>query len=106
MRMVQMTVHQVIQVISVRNRRMPATRAVHVPFLMPAALMAWGAAVRVDGGNFQHALVHMISVDVMQLAVMQVVHMTVVVDGRMPATWAMLVRMSMNLIAVAHCESS
>ncbi len=77
-RVVQVVGDQVVDVVSVRHGLMPASRAVRVPGLMLTAGMRRGAVLGVCLTGFDHVLVHMILVRVMQVPVVQVVHMSVV----------------------------
>lgn len=47
MRMVQMPVHQIIDVIAVRHGRMTAAGTMHMPGFVPAALMIGRTPVRI-----------------------------------------------------------
>lgn len=91
MRMVQMPVDQVIDVIPVRDRLMAASRAV----LMPGAMS--GARMRRAGGrircrHFQHALVVVTFVRLVKMAVVQVVDVISMLDRGVTTTGSMLMR--------------
>lgn len=68
-RMMQVAIHEIVHVVSVRNRFMPASRSVDMPGIVTAASMR-GASARIGGAYFERALVVM--------AVMGAMHMPVV----------------------------
>lgn len=91
-RMVQVPVDQVIDVIPVWDRLMAAPRAV-----LMAGVMS-GARVRRAGGrircrHFQHALVVVPFVRLMKMAVVQVVDVISMLDRGVTTTGTMLMRM-------------
>lgn len=61
-RMVQVAVDQVIDMVAVGNRFVAAAGTVAVGLVVSVALVFRGAAVRVLGADFQHMLVHVIPV--------------------------------------------
>jgi hypothetical protein len=89
--MVQVVGDQVVDVVSVRHRLMPASRPVGVPGLMLAAGMLRGAVLGVRLTGFDHVLVHVVLVRVMQVPIVQVVHMSVVAHGGVAAVRTVLV---------------
>lgn len=92
MRMVQTPPHQVVHVIPVRHRLVPAPRPMHVLRLVPRPFLPRRAPVRVLLGNLQPALVEMIPVQRVQAPVVQVIHMLPVPDRCVPAPLSMNVR--------------
>jgi len=92
-RMMQVAVYQIIDVIAMRNRLMPATRTMHVVGGMSAAAMVRGANLRIGLGYGDDVLVHVIAVRMMQMAVVQIIHVTVMDDCRVSAVRAVLVGM-------------
>jgi hypothetical protein len=106
-RVMQMTIDEIVDMIAVGDRFMPAARAMHVSRLMAAAHMVRRAAIRIDRRDRQHMFVHMAAMHVMQMPIMKIVDMTVVLHSRMPAARAMLMGMVgvMWLFAIRHNES-
>jgi hypothetical protein len=100
--MVQVTFHQVIHVVAVRNRFVTAIRAVLVVGRVSAAIMLRGAGCGMRGVYRQHVLVHVVAVGMVQVAVMQVVFVVVVLNGGVAAAGAMLVGMLAVLLTIAH----
>jgi hypothetical protein len=93
MRMVQVAGDAIIHVVSVRHRLVAAAGAVCMSCLMPTAAMINGAAVGVLARHFDHVLVDMTFVGVMEVTVVQIIYVVAVADGGMSAAWSMLVCM-------------
>jgi hypothetical protein len=106
MGMMQMSVDQIVHVVAMRDGLMPASRTVLVRTLMPAAPVPGGTAVGIGRRHLDGVLVDMVAVHVMQMAVVQVVDVIAVTNGRVPARPAMLVRVIRVLGASAHRETS
>lgn len=60
-RVMQMTIHQVIHMIPVRHRFVSAIRPVHVARFMAPARVLRRANVRIRRTHFHHMLVHVIT---------------------------------------------
>ena len=58
---------------------------------MAAALVVRSAAVRICGGDFDSVLIDMVAVNMVKMAVVQIIDMPGVVDGDMAAIAAVLV---------------
>ena len=99
MRMVQMAVDKVVDMIGVRHALVTAARTVHVSALMPFARVIGRAHRPIPAIAFQHVLVDMITVHMMQVTVMQIVGVAVVVDSGMTATRRVCVRMVFVFLA-------
>jgi hypothetical protein len=105
--MMQVAVHQIVDVIAMRNRFVSATRAVHVIWRVAAAVMGGRASVRVFCAYLKSVLVDMIAMRMVQMAIMQVVDVVAMPDGRVPAARAVLVVVMgmMGFIAGAHVDA-
>jgi hypothetical protein len=89
MRVVQVARDEVIDVVAVRHRFVPAAGAVNVSRLVPAAGVAGGAGLGIGRGDGQHMLLdHSARGGVVEVAVVQVIDMAVVLNGRVPAAGA------------------
>jgi hypothetical protein len=88
---VQVVGDQVVDMVAVRHRLMAASGAMGMPGLMLAAGMLRGAVLGVRLTGFDHVLVHVIPVRVMQVPVVQVVHMSVVAHGGVATVRTVLV---------------
>ncbi len=92
MRMVQAAIDQIVHMRAMRHSLMPAAGAVNMAVLVPF-LLHRGAVIGVSGADLDHMLIHMIPVRVMQVPVMQIVHMIAMAHGGMSARRPMLVVM-------------
>src|SRR5690554_4944424 len=93
-RMMQMTIDKIIDMIAVRNRLVAAAGAVNVICVMTAAAMLRRAGRRVGLRNRQLMLLHAaVGVDVVQVPVVQVVDVTVMLQTGVFAVRAVLVVM-------------
>jgi hypothetical protein len=102
-RMVQVAIHEVIDVVVVRHRFMAAIRAVDVSGIVTRCRR--GAAVRISGADFDNVFIDVIGVRMMQMPFVQVIDMTVVFHGRVAAAGAVvMIVMRMNFV-VAHNNS-
>ena len=84
-RMVQMALHQVIDMVAVGHGFVPAVGAVNVIGFMRAAVVLGRASILVGLVGRQCVFVHMIAVNVMQVAVVEIIGVAIVVDGGMAA---------------------
>jgi hypothetical protein len=85
-RMVQPSVHQVVDMITMRHGFVSA-----VPAMLVRAAGLRGAVHRVCRADRDDMLVDMITVHVVQMAIMQIIDMTVMANRRMPTARAMRV---------------
>ena len=101
-RMVEMTVDEIVDVIAVRHRFMAASRTVNMARLMAAAVS--GTHIGIGRAYFEPVFVHMITVRVMQVAVVQIVDVIVMHDRRVAACRSvpMIVMGMMWFVTGAH----
>jgi hypothetical protein len=92
-RMVQMPVDEVIDMIPVRNGFMTAARAMHVVCVVPPASVVGGTASRVGFVNVDRVLIDVVFVEVMEVTVVKVVHVITVLHGRMATIGPVLMAM-------------
>ena len=97
---VQVPLHQVVHVVSMRHGFMPAVGPMDVIGLVRSALMVRSASILVCFAFLQFVLVNVVSVNVMQMAVVEVIGMAIVLDGRMAAIGA--VDMDMSFMSFAR----
>ena len=88
MRMMQASAHDVIDVIAMGHRFVPAGRA-----MLVGAARLRRALHRVGSVDRNDVLVHMILVHVMEMAVVEIIDVAVMADRRMPTVGTMLVSM-------------
>ena len=101
-RVMEVTVDDVVDVIAVRNGVVPAGRPVLVRGGVRSAGVRRRAGRRIRGAHFDHVLVHVIAVHVVKMAVVGVVPVPFVRDGRVTAAGAVGVRMSLVGLVIAH----
>jgi len=99
-RMMQAAIHEVIDVVAVRDRFMAAIRAVDMRGVVAGA--GRGVAVRISGADFDDVLIDMPGVRVMQVPIVQIVDVPVVFHGNVAAVGAVFVVVVGMDFAVAH----
>jgi hypothetical protein len=77
MRMMQVTVDKVVDVIAVWYRFVSTARPVHVACIMSAAIVVRRTLIRVFRADLKFVLVDMIAMRMMQVTIMQVIDMSV-----------------------------
>jgi hypothetical protein len=104
-RMVQMTIDQVINMVAVRHGLVAAVGAVSV---MGFATVVRRAFLRIRGGYLNLMVVHMIAMSEMQMAIVEIVGVAVVFHGSVAAVWAMhmVVSPRVFLVSVGHLSQS
>lgn len=103
-RMMQPAIDQIVHMVSVRHRRVPAVGAVSMISRMP--LRPVSAGVRVRRVDRNHMFIHVIAVDVVQVAVVQIIRVARVFYGNVAATGPVLVGMVFMFYAIAHRSPS
>jgi hypothetical protein len=103
-RMVEMPVDEIVNVIPMRYGLVPASWTMHMSRLVSGAGMLRRADILVFRRDFDRMLVDMPGMMMVQMAVMKVIDVIAVFYSRMPATGTMLVRVInvMRKFAVAH----
>jgi hypothetical protein len=100
-RAVQVTADDVVDVVTVRKRFMTAVVAVFVSGIMAAAGMTWCAFALVAAIFGKAMFVYMIFMDVVQVAVVKIVGVTIVLNGLVSAIGSVLVLMG-TMCSAAH----
>ena len=93
MRMVKVSVYHVIHMIAMRNRVMATVCTVPVLGGVCLAVVTVGAVGRIPGADIQFVLVHMSLVKGVQVAIVNVIGVSVVQDRRMTTVLPMPMRM-------------
>jgi hypothetical protein len=91
MRVVQPAIDEVVDVVAMRHGFMPAAGTVDVACFVSTAVLTRRAAVRVRLADLDDVLLDMVAVGVMQVAIVQVVHVVPVAYGGMPAARSVFV---------------
>jgi hypothetical protein len=105
-RVVEVIAHQVVKMIAVGHGFMTAAWTVNMAGLMARTGVLRRAGIRVLRGDLQRALVDVISVHGMQAAVVQIVHVAAVADGRVTAAFAVDVRVLRMDPMLRHGQTS
>ncbi len=99
-RMMQVILHHVVDVISVRDLRMPAAGTMDVVAAVRTASMLRGTPRRVRRTDRDHMLVDVIVVEMVQVSIVEIIDVVAVLDGHMAATRSMPVAVSFVHFAV------
>ena len=102
-RMMQFAINQIIHVVAVRNARVAAVGTVNVLPVM--AFRSQRAFVRVDVADGNGVFIHVVAVRMMQMPVVEIIHVPFVHDGEMPAIFAVdmgMVRVSFAGLGFVH----
>ncbi|MDQ0015392.1 putative membrane protein [Variovorax boronicumulans] len=91
--MMKVTVNQIVDVIAMGNGFVAAVGSVSMARLMPGAAMVWRALVGILGGYFERVFIHVAFMQVVQMAVVQVVDVVTMGNGGVAARRPVLVRM-------------
>ena len=92
-RMVEMPVDEVVEMISVGNGFVTTARAMHMVCVVPPACVVRGAASRVRLIHVDRVLIDVVLVGVMEMAVVKVVHVIAMLHGGVAAIGSVLVAM-------------
>lgn len=101
-RVVQVAVDEVVDVIAVRDRFVPAAGPVDVRAVVARALVLRGALDRVGLADGQAVLVDVLAVRMMQMPVVQEVDVTVVLDGGVATVGPVGVIVSFVDLTIGH----
>jgi len=101
MGMVQMAVHQVIDVIPVRYCLMAAVGTVNVRLIMSRTFVAWCAFLRIRRAHLNAVVLNVIAVGMVQVAILKIVRVAIVLHGRMATVRAMFVAVSTGMLLVS-----
>ena len=106
-RMVQVAIHQVIDMIAVRHGLVATVGPVSVRLLMGGTTVVRSAFLWIRRGHFDLVVVYMVAVTVVQVAIVKIIGVAIVFHGGVPAVWAMLVAVGPRvlLVSLSHCSS-
>lgn len=96
----EVPVDEVVDVVAVGHGLVSAAGAVDVTVLVPGAAVCGGAGGRVALAHLDHVLVHVVAVGVVEVAVVEVVHVVAVLDGDVATLGAVDVVVVLVLVAV------
>lgn len=99
---VQMTIHQIVDVVAVGNGFVTAARSMNVTRVVGRAFMTVCAIGCVIGVYIQGMFVYVIAVDMMQVTVMQKIDVVAVLDGGVTTAGAVLMVVIFVFLAFRH----
>jgi hypothetical protein len=88
-RMVQVAFHEIVGMATVRYRFMTATTAMSMFALVSTARMAWGTGGWIRAALAQGMFVHVSGMNVVKMAVVQIIDVPFMLDRGVPATRTM-----------------
>ena len=88
MRMVQLSIHQVIGMVPMRDSFVTASRAVPVACVMSADATSLRASGGVGSAHLDHMFVNVILMRVMQVTVVKIIDMAIMPNSGMPTAGA------------------
>lgn len=101
-RMMQVALYQVVDMVPMGHPVVAAIGTMSVPFTVAGAVMVRCTSIGIRCVHFEHVLIDMIPVHMVQVPVMQVVDVPVMADGLVPAVRPVLVRMVGMLLTFVH----
>lgn len=93
MRMMQVAIHKVIDMIAVGDGLVSAAWPVNMPLIVSSAVMTRRAGFRICLGNLDGMLLHPVAFHMVKMPLMQIVDMAGVANGGVAAGGPMLVGM-------------
>ncbi len=106
MGMVEVAADEVVGMVAVRHCGVAAAGRVHMAGLMFSTGVLGRADVRIARRNLERTFVHVVPVHGVKAAVVEVVHVFAVANGRMPAAFAMDVGVLRMNAVVRHGQTS
>jgi hypothetical protein len=91
MRVVEVTIHQVVRVITMGNPLVPTARPVPMLVVVVVTAMLGRALTGVRRIHLDPVFIHVIPVWMMQVPIVQEIRMAVVTDRGVPTVWSVLV---------------
>lgn len=99
---VQVSVDEVIDVITVRDREMSAAFAMHMVSVVSVAAVALGAARRVPIAHFEGALDDLAVLEAMQVPVVEVIDVVAMLHAQVATVGTVLVVVIRVVVRVLH----
>jgi len=103
-RMVKMTGNEIVDVIAMGHRLVAAGGAMNVSAVVLTALVAGGAVCGIHSREGDHVLIDMAFVEMMQVAIVQIIYVVIMLDGSMTATGFVLMVVIGMSITGRHSE--
>lgn len=96
-----MTIHQIVDVITVGNGFVAAAWAVDVVLVVSSAAVLRRAGVRIGVGDLNYVVIDAFAVGMMEMSIVQIVDVVAVLDGYVAAVFTVLV--VVIFAVVVHC---
>jgi hypothetical protein len=90
-RMVQMAGDEIVDMIAMRNRFVAAARAMNMSSIVSGAAMVGRASIRVFVAHLNPMFIHMIGVRMVKMAIVEIIHMVTMPNGKVTAAGPMRV---------------
>lgn len=90
MRMMQVAIDQIVDMITMRNRLVAAARTVHMVRVVAGAFVSAGTIFGIGRRDLHRVLIAVIAMRMMQVAVNQIIHMIAVLHRNMTAAGTVL----------------
>jgi hypothetical protein len=103
-RVVQMAVHQVIDMVAMRHGLMTAIWSMYMICRVAVTLVSRRAAIRIEVVHRQAVLVDVIAMHMVQVTIVQIVNMAIVLNRRMATARLVLMVMIGMLRAGTHVD--
>src|SRR5271168_3993992 len=100
--MVEPTVDEIVNVVAVRNRLMPAAKSMNMARVVTFVPILRRAPGRICGGHFNNMLLDIVPCLMMQMSVMKVVDMVAVLHRDVTAVCVVMMRMVSVCVAGRH----
>jgi hypothetical protein len=97
--MMEVSTHQIVSVIAVRNRFVPASGSMLMVLIVTTAIMSGRARRGISRVYGHHMLINMPLMRVVHVSVMEIIRVSFVFNGCVSATRAVLMRMAVVLVA-------
>lgn len=107
MGVMQAAIDEIVDVVAMRDRLMATARTMDMAGLMARAGLARRAVIRIGRADLDHMLVDMVPMHVMEVAIVEIVHMVAMADAGMATVRAMLMGMvGVNFAGAGHYGAS
>ena len=101
-RMMKVSLHEIVFVTAVRNRFMSASSPVRMLTVVRTARMSRGTGGRIRATLRQGMLVHMPLMRTVKMPIVHIIDVTFMFDGGMPTAWTMRMRVLIMRFVIAH----
>jgi hypothetical protein len=103
-RMMQMAVDQVVDMITMWYRLVAAGRSMPMTFLVATAIVVGRAPLGIGAGYLDHVLVIVVAMRMVQVAVMEIVDVVAMLDRGVAAAWSVAVRVILMDRVLGHAS--